>query len=233
MRVYLICLLLLLVGCSAEEQITGRVLEEKVTLATTDGINIEGTFYPADSTDGIILLHMYTQDRSVWKPYIETFRQKDFNVLTIDLRGHGGSDLSYTSMSKEDFNAMTYDVKAALDFLMKRQIEEITVIGASLGANVALAIATKDLRIKDIVLISPGLDYKGITTGDTIRKYSRPLLIIVGGNDGTAWKSSNTLFDRSPSKIVLQPYDTALHGTDMIKELPEVSTRILEWLETN
>ena len=69
----------------------------------------------------------------------------------------------------------------------------IAIVGASIGANVGLKYAASDPSIKALVLLSPGLDYKGVTTSDSIRKYTNPIYIVTAGRDPIAGNDPQTL----------------------------------------
>ena len=230
--IFLILIIILLTSCKQDEQI-GKVLKEKITLTTEDEINLKANFYPQETNKALILLHQYNKNKSSWDSFANEFRQEGYNILALDLRGHGESDLNINTLTKEDFNNIVLDVKAAFEYLAQNEIHQISLIGASIGANTALNFAADEPRIQKIVLLSPGLDYKGIQTSNSINTYNRPLLIIVGGLDEYSYNSSNQLFDWSPSRIKLHPYKTDLHGTDIINQLPESRILIKEWLKNN
>lgn len=84
------------------------------------------------------------------------------------MRGHGKSvnqNGTFQSFTPNDFNKMKLDVKAAKQFLVTQKginPKNIAIVGASIGANVALKYAAVDPSIKAVVLLSPGLHYKGV-----------------------------------------------------------------------
>tara|TARA_Y100000310_G_scaffold17736_1_gene17519 strand:- start:3398 stop:4105 length:708 start_codon:yes stop_codon:yes gene_type:complete len=227
--VFLILLAAALSSCTEEEQI-GKVLKKKVSLVAEDGVSIAADFYPEDGDKAIILLHMYKHDKSSWESFAGDLRNKGYNLLAIDLRGHGESDLDLNSFTEQDYNNMVLDVSSGFDYLILSGMNQISVIGASIGANTALNFAVEELRVQNVILLSPGLDYRGIKTDETIKEYKRPLLIIAGTGDAYSWESSNTLFDLSPSKAKMQPYETTFHGTDIIDNFPESRGVVMEWL---
>src|SRR3989344_2560993 len=67
-----------------------------------------------------------------------------YNVLNIDERGHGESEAwpgemgSWQEFTQSDYDKTIYDVEAALQWLSNRIPDtELTVIGGSIGANLA------------------------------------------------------------------------------------------------
>jgi pimeloyl-ACP methyl ester carboxylesterase len=227
----LLLVAIFLVSCS-QQQSTGKVLREKITLITDDEMQIKANFYPQNSNKALILLHMYDEDKSSWDDFAKEF-QKEYNILAIDLRGHGESDLSLKNLTEEDYNNMVLDAKAAFDFLMEKEISQVTLIGASIGANTALNYAAEEEKIQRVIMLSPGLDYKGIKTTESIKEYNRPLFMIQEGYTQYAYKSSNTLFNLSPSKVRTQPLNTDFHGTEIINRLPISREMIWDWLKDN
>ena len=228
----LITILLVLTSCIKEEQ-AGTIVQKKITLTTSDEITIKADFFPEKTNKAVVLLHMYQNKKESWDFFIDSLRKEGYNVLAIDFRGHGESDLNVEEFTEEDFNNMILDVEAAFDYLRNNNVIHISIIGASIGANTGLNFAAEDLRVRNLVLLSPGLDYRGIKTPVSIKNYNRPLLIITGGLDTYSWDSSNNLFDSSPSRIKLQPYETDLHGTELLKNTPEAKTLLIEWMNTN
>ena len=185
---------------------------EEVSFTTDDGVTIKGTYWERDTDKELVLLHMLGRDRTDWNKFAGS---ADYTVLAIDLRGHGESDGDWQSFSDPDFNKMILDVKAANEFLSG----DVIVVGASLGANVALSYAD-NYPVAGIVLLSPANDYRGVDTRAAITRYRRPLLIVTSRNDEQSYNPSITMYNSAPSDAKqLKTYDDAGHGTRMfIKE---------------
>jgi alpha-beta hydrolase superfamily lysophospholipase len=216
----------------AQTNNSGEMAGQKVSFLTDDGVLILGTYYspsPSNQTtpNAIILLHMLGRNRNDWNTFASTLsnRSNGLTVLSIDLRGHGesinqnGKRISFQSFTPTDFNKMVLDVKAAKHFLVtqkKISTNNIAIIGASIGANVGLKYAASDPSIKAVVLLSPGLDYKGVTTSNSIRKYINPIYIATAGKDPIAGSDPQTLCNEINCGKYLKVYqDSNSHGTDM------------------
>lgn len=222
-----------------------------VTFITDDGVSIVGTYYAPssglkDSTPTIILLHMLGKDRSTWNTFASALSHKGYDVLAIDLRGHGdsikqgSSTASYQSFTENDFNKMTLDVKAAKQFLIEQKNakpDRMAVIGASIGANIALNYAaTLDPTIKIVILLSPGLNYRGVATSDTITKYKNPIYIAATEGDSESAKDSQTLCAKINCGENLKIYSgSSSHGTNMFSEAlnPPLQDLIMSWLSSS
>lgn len=205
----------------------------EIKLKTDDNINLVGTFYKSqDKEKGVILLHMLGRDKLSWKDFSENLLNKGFNVLAIDLRGHGQSDLNWQNFSEEDFRNMVIDAKSALEFLKKEGIKKIFVIGASIGANTAINFGARFPEVSGIVALSPSFDYRGIKTKENIKFYSGPIMIVSSEDDKQSFSDSQELFNLSPSqnkKYIW--YKNAGHGTLMFnKEEPNLDQVIINWL---
>jgi uncharacterized protein len=99
-------------------------------------------------------------------------------ALRFNFRGVGNSGGNYS----EGFGEQD-DLRAALDFLSTLKdvdSERIGLAGYSFGGMVALAVAVKDNRVKQLALISPALQEEG---WEQLRAYTLPKLILVGDND--------------------------------------------------
>lgn len=225
-------LLLFLTSCANEEIVEEKkdsILIEDVNLKTSDNVNIAATYYKSDSNEGIILLHMLNKDKSSWSEFAKKLQTK-YKVLAIDLRGHGNSDLNWKSFSDKDFNNMLLDIDAANDFLKMEGANKIAIIGASIGANLALNYGTEN-DVSTAILLSPGLEYRGIKTEDAITKFNNPILIVTSKKDSYSYDSSNKLYPLAVGKKELKIYEGERHGTDMLDN--DLENLISNWLDEN
>lgn len=99
-------------------------------------------------SDVVLLLHGFAMDQRLWAPQIPALRAR-FRVVTVDLRGFGGSTAQTPLAGHAD------DVVAVLDAL---DLGRAHLVGLSLGANVALQVAVAHpSRVDRMALLSPGL----------------------------------------------------------------------------
>ena len=175
---------------------------EDISLTTDDGVELQATYYgPPQSKESksgkdvvpIILLHGFKGDRQDFDELALLLQHLGHAVIVPDLRGHGESkrqarpgggtaSLDASKLRKDDFLAMGGkggDLESVKRFLMARNnegklnIEKLCVIGAELGATVALNWAALDWSwaqlptgkqgqdVKALVLISPQLRSRG------------------------------------------------------------------------
>ncbi len=112
---------------------------KKVALYTPYGDNtneLTGTYisYNNENKKSVIIIHGLYQNRSMAMNYIDIYRQLGFNILLIDLRGHGESDGVITWGQTE-----IKDIDMWCDFLRQTKGQEIVGIhGISLGGAFSL-----------------------------------------------------------------------------------------------
>ncbi|MFC1595076.1 alpha/beta hydrolase [Patescibacteria group bacterium] len=216
---------------------------ETIILTTKDGINIAGDYYAGSSFRGILLLHMMPETRGSWKTFAEELAIEGYKVLSIDLRGHGDSTtgsmgkLDYQQFSNEEHASSIHDVEASIEFLEKKGAHAIFIVGASIGANLALWYAVDNPEnVKGIALLSPGLDYKGIRSeANAIKLSSKIRVMLYSGGDQEDEYSKNTV--QRLKKILkvddarLRIFEDAGHGTRIFDSHPEFMKELMVWMQ--
>ena len=263
-RVFLgiiIIILFLTGGTTLYLNLSGTINEsqgEHVIFQTLDMVKIHGNYYQGEQVKGIILIHMLGEDRNVWNELAIEINNAGYTVLTFDSRGHGSSitqnnkEINWTLFDKNDYEDMVFDLDAAISFLNMKEITNISVVGSSLGGNIALKYlssydeiierneylttydkiieAEKNNTISNLVLISPGLNYKEIDTEDAIKDIGNVnILFIVSKEDSGSLNSVQTLesYSSNSEKII---YDGRNHGTEIIKD-EKARGAIILWLK--
>ena len=96
----------------------------------------------------LVLIHGFSLDMRMWQPQIAALAS-NHTIIRYDLRGFGRSSLPVSE----------YDHCADLDALLtKLDIQEPTLVGLSLGANIALRYATLEAsKVRAQILAAPGL----------------------------------------------------------------------------
>lgn len=90
----------------------------------------------------LVFIHGYCEDGSIWH-HFEKSLSKNYEVVLIDLPGHGQSELSSNDFSVDDIADEVHDE------LVARDINHYFLIGHSLGGYVSLALA--DLYPKNVI----------------------------------------------------------------------------------
>ena len=212
---------------------------EKVKIQTEDGVEIVGILFPNESSKFAgILLHMMPETKESYIELGKYLQKLGYTVLAIDFRGHGESinsvkgKLDYTKFTDEEHQNYIYDLKAASDYLSKKGfvIENQFLIGASIGANIALQFLSMNPNIKAVVLLSPGENYRGIKIKDYLnKKLEDKIMVIIGKNDIQSFNSLDEFKNITPSSTILV-INTNAHGTDILKLFPDIILNIVNFL---
>jgi hypothetical protein len=104
-------------------------------------------------------------------------------------------------------------------------------VGASVGSSLALIVAKDDAAVHNVVLLSPGLDYKGLDLAGAVAAYGeRPLLIAVSSEDKYSAKSALVLDAEAQGRHHLAVYEKAGHGTKMLNRASALEPLVQSWL---
>ena len=120
--------LLILAGC-----INKNVSVKHDIAISSDSESIAYSTYGAGKTS-LIFIHGWSCDSGYWQKQVATF-SKNYQVITIDLAGHGDS-----SLGRIDYTMLSFakDVKAVIE---KDNISQAILIGHSMGGGVMAEVA--------------------------------------------------------------------------------------------
>jgi pimeloyl-ACP methyl ester carboxylesterase len=133
-----------------------------VMFPTGDGLTLHGWFIPApggepfsakdedwtgNSKRTIVLAHGRFGSKDPDLKYVPWLRDAGYNCFLFDFRGHGRSEGEYTSFGYHERK----DLLAAVELLRGKGIDQVGVIGFSLGAVVAIGGAAQCERIRAVV----------------------------------------------------------------------------------
>lgn len=242
-RSYAISLVLLIcvVSASASEAWL------KAGFTTRDGIRIQGLYHAPAHRGGlfVVCLHGLGSNKGEWVPLMKELARRGHGYYAYDARGHGdsgkhsdGSTVDYRTFGKprpgSDWAKMSGDLADAVDYLVREMHlpkGSIACAGASVGANVCLTYAATHPAVPYVILLSPGINYAGITTDDLIDVFTRrPVLIAAAKNDSYAWQSSRWLFERMKGNHTAFFLEGKTgHGTQMFDGAMEAA--IVDWME--
>lgn len=210
---------------------------EEVSVRTKEpagAMELRGTFYPGSNGKDsvpVILLHMWKGSRADFAPLVPVLHEAGHAVLVPDLRGHGQSrrrvvgsprgpvtqTLDADKLAPADFADMVqYDLEAWKRFLLERNdaeglnIEKLCVVGAEMGAAVALNWAALDWSwpqypgmkqgqdVKALVLISPPWNFRGLDIQKSLNHpYIRSgisILLVAGMEDARFAADARRIF---------------------------------------
>lgn len=130
---------------------TGNFNFEKKKISTASG---DIFYFMNGSFSGrpfIVLLHGLSSNHTTWLYPMEVLHKNKYNVLALDLRGHGFSDKSKIKENYR-FEVFSADLEKIIE---TEKIDNFTLVGYSFGGQVALDyILRYPNRVKGLVLIS-------------------------------------------------------------------------------
>ena len=214
----------------------GAPTAERVTYETSDAVKIVADYYAPPASDPgkkapvAILIHMYPVNRSSWLPLITPLHEAGFAILAYDIRGKGESnepafknlrDL-YGKRDPALFTEAWKDAAGGLKYLSKRpecDVSNVTVVGASIGAGIAVDFATHESRVKTLVLLSPYPEIMGLKTGEQLKQIALKvaLFLISPDNEYDRIKDITVACNCAP-KSEHYPGGAAQHGTNLMDE---------------
>ena len=74
------------------------------------GIRLEADVIGSDNDPAVLLLHGAGQTRAIWSNVADALEQAGRRVISLDLRGHGGSE--WPEGGRYDFDALGGDLRA-------------------------------------------------------------------------------------------------------------------------
>ncbi len=110
--------------------------------------------------------------------------------------------------------------------------DDLGLVGASIGANLALSYAQGDPQIQAIVLLSPGEAYKGLKILPVMKDYRRrPVLILAAEGDSHSAATARKLKRAARDYCEVRIYPGTAHGTDLLAAARNAPGQIFLWLE--
>ncbi len=125
---------------------------EKPGDADGEKLTLNGWFIPGKSKESptFVVLHGQNDNRIGSLKYSGMLARAGYNVLAYDHRYHGLSEGDFCTYGYYE----SHDVSSAIDYLKKRgdcNIDQLGVLGESMGAAVAIMAAANDDRIKLLI----------------------------------------------------------------------------------
>jgi pimeloyl-ACP methyl ester carboxylesterase len=223
----------------------GTPAAEEVTITGGD-VDLAATYYgPADPQRDhgcAIFVHQLSSTRAEYAPVIERLRGKG-HLIAIDMRGHGastkgkdGATLDWQAFETKDWLAAAADLSPVTEEMVRRGADNHCVlVGASIGSSEVLvhAAANPD-SVKALVLLSPGLGYRGVMTPDAARAVHVPVLLVHSQEKGAAdaagalagiWNDATPL---TPIEVIADPGQA--HGMKIVAGDPKVLERVVGFI---
>ena len=171
----------------------GGVTVRNVTYENFNGIPIRAKLLvpakasPEHPVPGVVYIHGYQNNRETGDAYCIELAKRGFAVLNIDAIGRGNSGIP-NDPEDPDFDT-TYGGLGSLKYLMTLPFvnaDSVGMMGHSLGAEMAYAVALKEDAVKALVIT--GFAY----TLDATLDRPRNMLMILGRWDEFRWRMTGT-----------------------------------------
>lgn len=195
-------------------------------------LTLFGSYYPAPHSPApaLLLLHGIGDTKEQWGALPSQLQAAGFAVMAIDLRGYGETG------SEPNWKDAPADAAAALTYLRGvRGVDpaRVSVIGAGIGANLAITACAADKACKGAIAISPRVVDQGISAHEAIQPLGkRPLLILVGADEPNA-PDSTVLANAALGDHRVERYAGKLNGLALLNAHPEATTLIIDWLDAH
>ena len=187
-------------------------------------------------------LKVFCVSQEDYAAFSDKLKSAGFGYLALDLRGHGKSTNkgSYKAFAKEgvdnDYNKMTRDVNAAMDYLKGRGIaeENVVFIGAGLGANVAAKSASLWPGIAGLAMLTPVTNLRDVLPIPALRVYKGYTFFACAADDKKAFLEASLMrnvafLSAGEGKVTFATaYDKESH--EMLDKW--LSAELLQWLKT-
>ncbi len=229
---------------------------ERVTIRGEGGWKLDAFYVPPpvkpaagkDKAPAVILTHMLNRTKEDWTPLVGKLSAAGFAVVAYDMRGHGksvdasGEPGSWKTFKAADWLAAEKDVGRVRDWLLAGKAAavdpgRVALCGGSIGANLSLRALVRFPELRGAVLLSPGLDFKGVKTAEAAGKLpaGRKIALFAAAGDykGYCAKTAEELAKAAgDSSIVKKVYPGSEHGTKMFGAVAGVEVEIVKALQT-
>lgn len=239
----IIVLLLFSFVCSVEAKPKKKKVissKHKIEFVTRDKFILVGDLYFANTASDkplVVCLHSFSMNAQVWKDLAQNLRQKGYNVLAMDLRGHGRSvynenlKLKSRYYYKQDtWQKLPKDVYDAVKYVKanypKINCDETIIIGADIGASAGtIGAMSLSKPPQKIILISPMLEFKGLKMPIRTNKFINTKIMMVLAKTDRILINFNT---KTPPLI--KHYPVGGPGNQLIKANKEAYDDIIKFI---
>ncbi len=136
-RKFLILITIIFVGCTPKNPVTW---DSRVANSHIKPLNLAYNEYGKEHNQTILFIHGFGESKYTWHFIVKPLANK-YHIITIDLKGFGESPKT------EDEDYSVYDqAKLVQEFMEKKGLKKLTIVGRSFGGGVALVLALMQER---------------------------------------------------------------------------------------
>lgn len=136
---------------------------QQPTIKSRDGYNLSAyEVFQSPSSEWFICIHGYSGNATNMVMYMDHLVKLGYNILSVDLRGHGRSEGKYYGLGYLD----QFDIAEWIDYAInKSQCDRVNLFGISMGGATALmAAAYAPNRVSKIITDSAPTDFVSMFT---------------------------------------------------------------------
>ncbi len=224
----------------------------KVEIQMKDEMILTGTLTMPESANIhakvplVILLHSLGSNRDVYIPLSNELKKKNIASLALDARGHHNSTTKLSGKKSywQNYATKIYakypdDIVESANYMKEHYSaiasDRIAILGADINANAAaIAAANQKCNVKNLVLISPTMTFKGLAPSKSIMAYgNKPVMIIASKKDVYHYKEAIILSKYSSGKVNFITTESGGTGDNILKVNPKLNNTIADWLSKN
>ncbi len=181
-------------------------------LTTADGQTVEVRLWRVDPVRVAIYLHEYRETQATWWDYATATRRLPVSAVTFNFRGHTEEEWGDT----DDILGMVQDARAAVAFARDQGFEQIMLVGAGMGASVAIEVAADQPDLRVIGLSTPS-EFDLLLTRESIASIADRIALAATEEDLSAAHSLTELQEAGaiPAERV-RLYPGRAHGVEML-----------------
>jgi acetyl esterase/lipase len=197
-----------------------------VEVAAEDGLLLTGEYFTSHAPSGrtLLLLHQLYTNRSSWYPVIEAFREAGYDVLAVDLRGHGATRGAINWGDAQD------DTLTWVQWLQdERGAAAVFIAGSSMGSNLAIVGCDATEICPAAVAVSPGRNYHGVSTDEPLQN-GLPVLIVYADRDTYPRCDVPRMVELEGFAGEPLAYEGREHGMQLFETYDDLLPQILDWL---
>lgn len=230
LRLLLLCLIITIFSRASFAQEPTAPQPQEVMTRAADGLRLRADFYLVDpQRPTILLLHQLYTARASWRYVIPPLVENGYNVLAVDLRGHGQTrgDI-YWRKAVEDIAIWMMWLRTEGGV----RPDGISTMGSSMGSTLAIVGCANDEFCRSAIAISPGWNYYDISLAESVAV--KPILAVYAERDRWPALGIPDMLAAAPETFSTHAYAGNAHGMDMIHaEFETFIPLMLEWFASH
>lgn len=217
--------------------------KHKIEFVTKDKHILVGDLYiatPPTTKPLVVMLHSFSLNALSWQTIAKELRNRGYNVLAMDLRGHSRSvyneklkiksRFKFTSL---DWQKLPDDVIESISYVKsnypKINTNDTIFVGADIGASAGIiAGSTMKKKPEKFVIISPMLNFKGLYIPIKIASFTNTKFMFILSKSDKILFSTHSVF-----KPVIITYPIGGPGNQLLKVNPQSTNDIVNFIVNN